>query len=122
MMVVGVTAIEDQLQEGVPEAIASFKMAGIKMWMITGDKTETAVSIGQTCGLLTPGMVIHYVCGHQNQECSEAIKEAVELTVYSRLSHALILDGSAIHMIMSNTSLCNMLQCLAQRCAVAICC
>jgi len=122
MTVVGVTAIEDQLQEGVPEAIASFKMAGIKMWMITGDKTETAVSIGQTCGLLSLGMVLHYVCGQQNKQCSEAITEAVELTLNSRLSHALIIDGLALHMIMSNTKLCGMLQELAQRCDVAICC
>ena len=50
---VGVTAIEDKLQEGVPAAIATLKAAGVKVWMITGDKQETAVNVGVACALLT---------------------------------------------------------------------
>lgn len=46
------TAIEDKLQEGVPEAIEKFKRAGIKMWMLTGDKRETAINIGYSCNLI----------------------------------------------------------------------
>lgn len=39
----GVTAIEDRLQEGVPETIALLKEAGIKVWVLTGDKKGTAI-------------------------------------------------------------------------------
>lgn len=39
----GATAIEDKLQDGVPEAIADLKRAGIKVWVATGDKLETAI-------------------------------------------------------------------------------
>lgn len=39
----GATAIEDRLQDGVPEAIADLKRAGIKVWVATGDKLETAI-------------------------------------------------------------------------------
>lgn len=46
------TAIEDKLQEGVPEAIEKFKRAGIKLWMLTGDKRETAINIGYSCNLI----------------------------------------------------------------------
>ncbi|XBW35078.1 hypothetical protein QEN19_000640 [Hanseniaspora menglaensis] len=46
------TAIEDKLQDGVPEAIGKFKRAGIKMWMLTGDKRETAINIGYSCNLI----------------------------------------------------------------------
>lgn len=49
---VGSTAIEDKLQEGVPETIRMIKQAGIKLWVLTGDKIETAVNIGYSCGLL----------------------------------------------------------------------
>mmetsp|Transcript_33556 Transcript_33556/g.84499 ORF Transcript_33556/g.84499 Transcript_33556/m.84499 type:complete len:1400 (-) Transcript_33556:257-4456(-) len=49
---VGVTAIEDKLQEGVPEAIATLLDGGIKVWMITGDKQETAINIATSCKLL----------------------------------------------------------------------
>jgi len=49
---IGVTAIEDKLQEGVPEAISSLRRAGMKVWILTGDKQETAVNIGKSCMLI----------------------------------------------------------------------
>lgn len=49
LALLGATAVEDKLQEGVPEAIASLKAAGVAVWVLTGDKMETAISIGHTC-------------------------------------------------------------------------
>ena len=49
---VGSTAIEDRLQDGVPDTIQSLKDAGIKIWVLTGDKVETAINIGYSCKLL----------------------------------------------------------------------
>lgn len=54
LTLLGATAIEDKLQDGVPEAISDLKRAGIKVWVATGDKLETAVAIGYTTHLLTP--------------------------------------------------------------------
>nr|XP_020479880.1 phospholipid-transporting ATPase IC-like [Monopterus albus] len=54
LQLLGVTAIEDRLQEGVPETIALLQQAGIKLWVLTGDKKETAVNIGYSCKLLDP--------------------------------------------------------------------
>eukprot|EP00759_Apiculatamorpha_spiralis_P026361 PhF_6_TR29350/c0_g1_i5/m.43140/K14802/DRS2, ATP8A; phospholipid-transporting ATPase len=51
---VGTTAIEDKLQEGVPETIRFMLDAGIDIWMLTGDKRETAVNIAASCGLVNP--------------------------------------------------------------------
>lgn len=48
----GATAIEDKLQEGVPEAIEKLRRAGMKLWMLTGDKRETAINIGHSCRLI----------------------------------------------------------------------
>ncbi|EDQ92264.1 uncharacterized protein MONBRDRAFT_23245 [Monosiga brevicollis MX1] len=48
----GATGIEDKLQEGVPEAIATLREAGIKVWVLTGDKQETAIEIAHTCRLM----------------------------------------------------------------------
>ncbi|XP_050676158.1 probable phospholipid-transporting ATPase IM isoform X4 [Leptidea sinapis] len=56
LMLIGVTAIEDKLQDGVPETIANLSMAGIKIWVLTGDKQETAINIGYSCQLLTDDM------------------------------------------------------------------
>ena len=49
----GVTAIEDEIQEGVPETIDTLMRGGIKVWVLTGDKRETSVNIGYSCKLLT---------------------------------------------------------------------
>ena len=49
---VGSTAIEDKLQDGVPETIKMIRQAGIKLWVLTGDKIETAINIGYACHLL----------------------------------------------------------------------
>ncbi|XP_051803658.1 phospholipid-transporting ATPase IK [Acanthochromis polyacanthus] len=54
LQLLGVTAIEDRLQEGVPETIALLQEAGLKVWVLTGDKKETAVNIGYSCKLLDP--------------------------------------------------------------------
>lgn len=47
MFLVGATAIEDKLQDGVPQTIANLANAGIKLWVLTGDKQETAINIGE---------------------------------------------------------------------------
>ena len=47
MNVSGATAIEDKLQDGVAQTIANLELAGIKIWVLTGDKQETAINIGQ---------------------------------------------------------------------------
>ncbi|MFM7856996.1 MAG: hypothetical protein ACKO96_35005 [Flammeovirgaceae bacterium] len=48
----GSTAIEDRLQEGVPESIIHIRRAEINLWVLTGDKIETAINIGYSSGLL----------------------------------------------------------------------
>lgn len=50
--VLGATAVEDKLQEGVPETMADLKQADIKVWVLTGDKTDTAINIAHSCRLL----------------------------------------------------------------------
>ncbi|NWI38057.1 AT8B3 ATPase, partial [Picathartes gymnocephalus] len=58
LQLLGATAIEDKLQEGVPETIQLLKLGNIKVWVLTGDKQETAVNIGYACRLLTDDMEI----------------------------------------------------------------
>jgi len=58
LILAGTTAIEDQLQDGVPNCIQQLFKANIKVWMLTGDKLETAENIGQSCQLLTSDMSV----------------------------------------------------------------
>ncbi|GAQ83484.1 phospholipid-transporting ATPase 3 [Klebsormidium nitens] len=53
LILLGATAIEDKLQEGVPQCIETLRHAGIKIWVLTGDKLETAINIAYACNLLT---------------------------------------------------------------------
>lgn len=62
LQLLGATGIEDRLQDGVPETIQLLKRAGIKIWVLTGDKMETAISIGVSTGLLSHG--------HQSEQAS----------------------------------------------------
>ena len=54
--IVGATAIEDKLQDQVGETIRILKSAGIKIWVLTGDKMETAINIAYSCKLIDNSM------------------------------------------------------------------
>ncbi|KAF8036267.1 hypothetical protein BT93_C2092 [Corymbia citriodora subsp. variegata] len=56
LTLLGATAVEDKLQNGVPDCILKLAQAGIKIWVLTGDKMETAINIGFACSLLRQGM------------------------------------------------------------------
>ncbi|XP_006275680.3 phospholipid-transporting ATPase IK [Alligator mississippiensis] len=58
LKLLGATAIEDKLQDGVPETIQLLKKGNIKVWVLTGDKQETAMNIGFACRLLSDDMLI----------------------------------------------------------------
>jgi magnesium-transporting ATPase (P-type) len=66
---VGATAIEDKLQDDVDKAISAMKKAGIKVWVLTGDKVETAINIGFSCQLLNDKMELYIINGNDKQEC-----------------------------------------------------
>lgn len=57
----GITGVEDLLQDNVKDCIEQFMQASIKVWMLTGDKGATARNIGQTCGILSDTMNIHQI-------------------------------------------------------------
>jgi len=70
LALVGATAIEDKLQDGVAQTIANLGTAGIKIWVLTGDKQETAINIGYSCNLLSSDMADEpfIVDGNSHQE------------------------------------------------------
>jgi magnesium-transporting ATPase (P-type) len=54
LRLLGLTAVEDRLQEGVPQAVRALRDARINFWLITGDKVETAINISRSAELITP--------------------------------------------------------------------
>ncbi|VAH28962.1 unnamed protein product [Triticum turgidum subsp. durum] len=51
--ILGISAIEDRLQDGVPETIEILRQSGINFWMLTGDKQSTAIQIALLCNLIS---------------------------------------------------------------------
>ena len=67
LTIMGVTAIEDKLQDGVGETLVKFRGANIKVWMLTGDKVDTAINIGFSCSLIDPSMTLLRACGEDGE-------------------------------------------------------
>ncbi|XP_058150160.1 probable phospholipid-transporting ATPase IM [Dasypus novemcinctus] len=79
LMLLGATAVEDELQEGVIETITSLSLANIKIWILTGDKQETAINIGYACNVLTDEMnEVFIIAGNTAVEVREELRKAKE--------------------------------------------
>jgi len=70
----GATAIEDKLQDGVPDTIHTLQEAGIKIWVLTGDRQETAINIGMSCKLISEDMTLLII----NEESSSSTRTNLE--------------------------------------------
>lgn len=101
---VGSTAIEDKLQDGVGDTIQSLKDAGIKVWVLTGDKVETAINIGYSCKLLNSEMNINIIDKKSSREVLEQIAEAQrnQLLTKNVQDTAIIVSGDALLKIANN--------------------
>ncbi|XP_075853981.1 phospholipid-transporting ATPase VD isoform X2 [Microcebus murinus] len=76
LTLLGATGIEDRLQEGVPESIEALHQAGIKIWMLTGDKQETAVNIAYACKLLEPEDKL-FILNTQSKDACEMLMSRI---------------------------------------------
>ncbi|KAG0447681.1 hypothetical protein HPP92_028208 [Vanilla planifolia] len=121
--ILGASGVEDKLQQGVPEAIESLRQAGIKVWILTGDKQETAVSIGYSSRLLTPEMTRITINGSSKESCKKTLEEsALALASKARSTrHALVIDGKSLLYILE-TELEEELFQVATTCHVVLCC
>lgn len=96
MKLLGITAIEDRLQDEVPEVIADLTKAGIIVWMLTGDKLETAINIGRSCNLLLPKTKLHILSKITSPEMfASALKREYDDITKEPVNPnaALVLDG-----------------------------
>uniref|UniRef100_A0AAR2KUJ3 Phospholipid-transporting ATPase n=1 Tax=Pygocentrus nattereri TaxID=42514 RepID=A0AAR2KUJ3_PYGNA len=124
LLLLGATAIEDRLQSGVPETISTLMRADIKIWVLTGDKQETAINIGYSCRLVTHGMSLIIV----NEDSLDATR-ATLIAHCSSLGDslgkenelALIIDGQTLKYALSFEVRQAFLD-LALSCKAVICC
>eukprot|EP00850_Spirogloea_muscicola_P014225 SM000100S09452 [mRNA] locus=s100:441754:450844:- [translate_table: standard] len=103
----GVTAIEDKLQAGVPGAITMLRQAGMKMCMVTGDKRITAMQVARSCKLLPPEPEGHIlvISGNGTDEISASIDQALlhaEAASQLKQEVAVVIDGIALEHAVNN--------------------
>ena len=82
LVLLGATAVEDKLQDQVPNTIHDLRRGGIKVWMLTGDKFETAENIGYSCKLIDEDFHVYKLEDSDDTEkfCTEAkVRENAEL-------------------------------------------
>ncbi|KAJ9155288.1 Phospholipid-transporting ATPase [Pleurostoma richardsiae] len=144
----GGTAIEDRLQDGVPDTIELLGEAGIKLWVLTGDKVETAINIGFSCNLLSNDMELIrlQVDEDESGESTEEIYlKQIEIELDDRLqnfgitgsdddlakarkehepperTHAIVIDGFTLRWVLHD-ALKQKFLLLCKQCASVLCC
>ncbi|XP_077649265.1 phospholipid-transporting ATPase IB isoform X2 [Urocitellus parryii] len=124
LLLLGATAIEDRLQAGVPETIATLLKADIKIWVLTGDKQETAINIGYSCRLVSQNMTLILM----KEDSLDATRAAItqHCTDLGDLlgkenDVALIIDGHTLKYALSFEVRRSFLD-LALSCKAVICC
>ncbi|KAL3044569.1 hypothetical protein OYC64_012957 [Pagothenia borchgrevinki] len=124
LQLLGATAIEDKLQDKVPETIETLMKADIKIWILTGDKQETAINIGHSCRLLTKNMGMLVV----NEDTLDRTRETLSHhcgvlgdALYKENDFALIIDGTTLKYALTFGVRQYFLD-LALSCKAVICC
>uniref|UniRef100_A0A672UM76 Phospholipid-transporting ATPase n=1 Tax=Strigops habroptila TaxID=2489341 RepID=A0A672UM76_STRHB len=124
LLLLGATAIEDRLQAGVPETIATLIKAEIKIWILTGDKQETALNIGYSCRLISQSMSLILI----NEDSLDATRASLTQHCTSlgeslgkENDIALIIDGHTLKYALSFEVRQSFLD-LALSCKAVICC
>ncbi|OTB18009.1 hypothetical protein K445DRAFT_73803 [Daldinia sp. EC12] len=123
----GATAIEDRLQDGVPETIHTLQQANIKVWVLTGDRQETAINIGMSSKLLSEDMMLLIV----NEEDAISTRDNIQKKLDAIRNNtdgsvemdalALVIDGKSLTYALEK-DLERMFYDLAVMCKAVICC
>ncbi|KAJ6096618.1 hypothetical protein N7486_007364 [Penicillium sp. IBT 16267x] len=118
----GATAIEDKLQKGVPETIDKLRRANIKLWMLTGDKRETAINVGHACRLVREYSNLT-ILDHQNGDVEQTIIDLTSEILRGRVAHSVVVvDGQTLATIEANEIVRKRFFQLAIRVDSVICC
>ncbi|KAF9354680.1 hypothetical protein BGX26_007489 [Mortierella sp. AD094] len=145
LRLLGCTAIEDRLQDQVPETIEYLMDADIKIWLLTGDKQETAINIGISSRLISPAMKILVLNVKVERDCRLVLEYFVEkikererdeeryLQEYQQSSkpgielpekdrYALVVNGESLAFVLGNEIFEDMFLRIGTNCHSVICC
>ena len=133
----GATAIEDKLQDNISNVLYNFIEAGIKIWVLTGDKMDTAKSIAYSCKLLDHSFIIFQfdngnITFDNKSEMISKIRETLKDFIRQYLKqenekdsnnkYGLIVSMTELNIILGNVELENIFYSLAIKCNTVLCC
>uniref|UniRef100_A0A803XY09 Phospholipid-transporting ATPase n=1 Tax=Meleagris gallopavo TaxID=9103 RepID=A0A803XY09_MELGA len=134
LTLLGATGIEDRLQDGVPDTIAALREAGIQIWVLTGDKQETAVNIAYSCKLLDQRDTVFTINTENKETCESLLNLTLEEVRknYEVENHGgnflipgpefgLVIDGRTLDIILQGGLEERFLE-LARLCRSVLCC
>ncbi|KAM3360912.1 phospholipid-transporting ATPase 2 isoform X1 [Capsicum galapagoense] len=105
--IIGVAAIEDRLQDAVPETIETLRKAGINFWMLTGDKQNTAIQIARSCNFVSPepkGQLL-LINGRTDDEVGQSLERVLltmRITNTELKDVAFVVDGWALEIVLKH--------------------
>lgn len=125
LILIGATAIEDKLQDEVGSTISILREANMKIWVLTGDKIETAINIGYACQLLNDQMIRILIDGKDEPTIKTALNEGINIVDQkkdpSKSKYALIISGDAMVHAM-NKELSKKIMNIASKCQAVLAC
>jgi phospholipid-transporting ATPase len=124
LQIIGSTAIEDKLQDEVGYTIKKLKESGIKVWVLTGDKVETAINIGYSCQLLNDDLHRLEITEQKEEEIRAKIKEIlakIEGKTVENSNFAMIISGDAL-VIAMKPDLSHFIMQIGSVCKAVLCC
>uniref|UniRef100_A0A8C4NSE6 Phospholipid-transporting ATPase n=1 Tax=Dicentrarchus labrax TaxID=13489 RepID=A0A8C4NSE6_DICLA len=122
LQLLGATGVEDKLQDKVQETIEALRLAGIKVWVLTGDKHETAVSVSLSCGHFHRTMnILELLQQRSDNECAEQLRIlARRIKEDHVIQHGLVVDGASLSLALREHEKLFMEVC--KNCSAVLCC
>ncbi|OQN97524.1 hypothetical protein B0A48_16677 [Cryoendolithus antarcticus] len=122
MVLLGASAIEDKLQEGVPETIEKLRRANIKIWMLTGDKRETAINIAHSARICKPESHM-FIFDALKGDLPTQLRNAAETVALDSITHSVaVIDGYTLSVVDASSDLQKQFYSLIFALSSVICC
>ncbi|XP_062987976.1 phospholipid-transporting ATPase IF isoform X2 [Elgaria multicarinata webbii] len=118
----GATGVEDKLQDKVQETIEALRLAGIKVWVLTGDKHETAVNVSLSCGHFHRTMnILELLQQKSDSACADRLTQlARRIKDDHVIQHGLVVDGTSLSLALRQHEKLFMEVC--RNCSAVLCC
>ncbi|OWF54474.1 phospholipid-transporting ATPase IF [Mizuhopecten yessoensis] len=123
LVLLGATAVEDKLQDDVPDTIQSLQRSGIKVWVLTGDKEETAVNISYSAGHFKQGFAeLRITQMTSTVQCAEVMTRLKNIKDHASIDQpfVLVVDGASLRFAVKDHS--DLFRSLCQSCVAVLCC